>query len=345
MSLRFKIGEIEVGEDTDPLVVPDIGINHGGKINRALKMIDDCAKAEAKIVKFQMHMPEHEMSYHAKKIIPGNAKVSIWDVISESTLTVKEMQTCKRHAEKLGLEFLCTPFSREAAEALNTMGVSGFKIGSGECNNMPLIEYIAKLRKPIILSTGMNDITSIQQAVNVMQKEGCKYAILHCSSVYPTDAKLVRLGGITALKRKFNCVVGISDHSLWNYACLGAIPYGASILEKHFTSSMRWKGPDIPISMDPKGLADMIKGSKFIHEAMGGTVGILQEQKHTIRFAYASVVAIKNIKKGERLSEDNIWVKRPGTGQYLAKDYNKLLGKKVKNDIRRDEQIKKSDIE
>jgi N-acetylneuraminate synthase len=168
---------------------------------------------------------------------------------------------------------------------------------------------------------------------------------MHCTSIYPTPYAKVRLGGLKVLANRFpDAVIGLSDHSLGNYTCFAAVALGASILEKHFTSNKAWPGPDVPISIDPKELKDLIKGTSAIHAALGGSKTILPEEKPTIDFAYACVVAISDIEPGEKLSTENIWVKRPGTGEIKAVDYDKLLGKTIKYGIPKDKQLKWADI-
>jgi len=214
------------------------------------------------------------------------------------------------------------------------MGVTAYKIGSGECNNYPLVKHIAAFGKPIILSTGMNDIPAISKSVSILEQASMQYGLLHCTSIYPTPYDKVRLGSLEELQVKFpNAVLGLSDHTIDNYCCLGAVALGASILERHFTSDKAWNGPDISISMDPQDLKDLIKGSRAIHAALGGNKSILLEEQPTIDFAYATVVAIKDIKKGETLTKDNIWVKRPGTGEIKAAEYDKLLGRVCNKDV------------
>jgi len=308
-------------------------------------MVDDASKAGAECIKFQCHIIEDEMAPAAKKTIPGNAKESIWDIMARCTLTEKEEIELKKYTESLGMIYLSTPFSRAAANRLKQMNVPAYKIGSGECNNYPLIEHIASFKKPVILSTGMNDLKAIKKSVAILRKNHIPYALLHCTSIYPTPYEKVRLGSIVELKKTFpDAVVGLSDHSLSNYPCLGAVSLGASILERHFTSDKKWPGPDVPISMDPADLKELITGSRAIFAASGGTKKILPEEKPTINFAYATVVAITSIKKGEKLTKINIWVKRPGTGEIKAKDYKKLLGKKAAKNIAKDKQLKWTDI-
>ena len=154
--------------------------------------------------------------------------------------------------------------------------------------------------------------------------------------MYPTPYEKVRLGALNDLKDAFpEIVIGLSDHSIGNYTCFGAIPLGASILEKHFTSDKKWPGPDIPVSINPHELQDLIKGSNAIFQSLGGNKLILSEEQPTINFAYASVVSIKDIKKNDTFSMENIWVKRPGTGKILAEKFDSILGKKASNDIKK----------
>lgn len=324
-----------IGNNEKPYVIVEIGINHGGDIIKAKQMVKDAYHAGAECVKFQCHILEDEMVAEAQNIIPSNSELSIFDIMSNAAFSYEEELSLKKYVESFGMTYLSTPFSRAAAERLERMNVVAFKIGSGECNNYPLIKHISSFGKPIILSTGMNDIDSIKKAVEIFQKYGIKYALLHCTSMYPTPYEKVRLGAIKELQKNFpSAVIGLSDHSIGNYTCFAAIPLGARILEKHFTSDKKWEGPDVPISLDPNELRDLIYGSSAIFHSLGGSKDILPEEKSTINFAYASVVTISNIKEGEILTEDNIWVKRPGVGELRASDYAKVLGRVARRDLK-----------
>ena len=330
----MKIQNREIKENSPPFVIAEIGINHEGNLSKAKKMVYDAAFAGAECVKFQCHVIEDEMTKHAKEVIPSNSDQSIYDIMERCAFSLEDDIQLKELTESLGMIYLSTPFSRAAANRLFEMGVEAFKIGSGECNNYPLVEHIAKFGKPVILSTGMNDIESILPSVKILRKYNVPYALLHCTSLYPTPYNKVRLGALSDLKRAFpDAILGLSDHSMGNYTCFASVALGASILEKHFTSDKGWAGPDVPISIDGEELKDLICGSRAIYEALGGDKNILKEEQPTIDFAYASVVAIKNIKKGDVLSRENIWVKRPGTGEILAKHFDSVLGKIVQTDI------------
>jgi len=344
MNPYIQIQNRKIGIDYKPFVIAEIGINHEGDFAKAKRMVDDAHKAGAECVKFQMHVVEDEMVKN--DVVPANAKESIWDIMVRCSLTVEQHIKLKDYAEKLGMIHLCTPFSRAAANELEKMNVPAYKIGSGECNNYPLVKHIASFGKPVILSTGMNSIENISRSVKILEDAKVPYALLHCTSMYPTPYSKVRLNALNDLRKNFpRAVLGLSDHSLGNYTCFAAVAFGASILEKHFTSDKSWPGPDIEISITPSELKELVEGSNAIHEALGGSKGILKEERPTIDFAYASVVTIKDIRKGEKLAKENIWVKRPGTGEILAKDYENLLGKIAKRDIKKDNFVRWDDIQ
>jgi N-acetylneuraminate synthase len=241
--------------------------------------------------------------------------------------------------------FLSTPFSRAAADRLERIGVDAYKIGSGECNNYPLIRHVAGFGKPVILSTGMNDLASIAPAVEIFRAARVPFALLHCTSMYPTPHDKVRLGALAEIGAAFpDAVLGLSCHSLGIWTCLGAVPLGASVLEKHFTSDKTWPGPDVPISIDPRELRDMIEGSRAIHAALGGSKAILDEEAPTIAFAYASVVTIRPVEPGEPFTRENVWVKRPGTGEIHARSFEDVLGKRATRSLPVNAQLRWADV-
>lgn len=341
----MKIENRIIGKDYPPLVIAEIGINHEGSLDVAKQMVDAALSSGAEIIKHQTHIVEDEMSPVAKKVIPGNADVSIYDIMERCALSFDEELELKRYVESKGMIFLSTPFSRAAANCLEEMDVSAYKIGSGECNNYPLIKHIAKFGKPMIVSTGMNDMQSIHKTVDILEEYDIDYALMHCTNIYPTKPEFIRLGAIKQLMDEFPGIpIGLSDHSLNNNACLAATALGASLLERHFTDSMYRPGPDIICSMDPIALSELIQGSKEIFKMRGGDKKPLEEEQVTIDFAYATVVAIKDIKKGDNFSEENIWVKRPGTGEIVAEYFEKCIGQKANRDIQCGEHLLKNDV-
>jgi len=340
---EIKIGSRRVGPEHPPLVIADIGINHEGSLEKAVHMVEDAAATGCECVKFQCHIVDDEMI--PNDVVPDNANESIWDIMSRCALSESDERVLKDLAESKGMIFLSTPFSRAAAVRLQGMDVLAFKIGSGECNNYPLVEHIAGYGKPVFLSTGMNDLESMAPAVDIIRSAGLPYALLHCTSMYPTPHDKVRLGALDDLAAAFpDAVIGYSDHTKDNYSCFAAAALGASILERHFTSNRSWPGPDVPISMDPDDLGEMIAAARAIHAARGGRKDILPGEQPTIDFAYACVVTTRKIGAGEAFDAGNIWVKRPGTGEILARDYPKVLGRQARRSLEANVQVAWEDV-
>jgi len=342
----FMIESIEIGINKKPLIIPEIGINHGGNLDTAKLMIDAAVNAGAKLIKHQTHIVEDEMSAAAKNVIPGNSVKSIYDVMAECALSEAQEKEMMEYAQSKGLIFISTPFSRAAANRLEKFGIKAYKIGSGEMNNYPLIEHIASFGKPMIVSTGMNSIESIEKAVNILERKPVPYALLHTTNLYPTKPQQVRLGAMVQIMDHFpNIPVGLSDHTLNNNACIAAVALGASVIERHFTDRKDRVGNDIICSMDGEELKALIQATEEVFLMRGGEKAALSEEQVTIDFAFATVVTIADIKKGEKLTKENIWVKRPGTGEFLAEDFENILGKTANCDILRDTHISKKMVD
>lgn len=346
MNPYIEIAGRKIGLDYPPLVIAEIGINHEGSLQVAKEMVDAAHRVGVEVVKHQTHIVEDEMSGAAKKVIPGNADVSIYEIMERCSLNEADELELKKYVESKGMIFISTPFSRAAAERLKKFDIPAYKIGSGECNNYPLLEHIASFGKPVILSTGMNTIESISKAVAIFDKHKVPVALLHTTNLYPTPIHLVRLGAMNQMQEAFpDKVFGLSDHTLNNNACLGAVALGASILERHFTDHMQRTGPDIICSMDEQATKELFVNSNEIWQMRGGVKKPAAEEQVTIDFAFATVCAISDIKKGEILTKENIWVKRPGTGEILAVHFDDLLGKIATRGIKNDEQLVFSDFE
>lgn len=341
----MKIGDRLVGGSEPPLVVAEMGINHEGSLNIAFEMVDAACLAGAEIIKHQTHIVDDEMCSVAKSIIPGNADVSIYEIMARCALSEHDEIELKQYVESKGMIFLSTPFSRAAADRLEKMGVVAYKVGSGEMNNYPLIKHIASFGKPMIVSTGMNDLCSVRKMVDILRYYKVDYALLHTTNLYPTLPEEVRLGALIDLMREFpEALIGLSDHTVNNNACLAAVALGAEIVERHFTDSKERPGPDIICSMTPAELKDLIHGSAEVKKMRGGKKEALKKEQVTIDFAFASVVALCDIKCGEEFSKENLWVKRPGIGEIPAEQYDNLIGKKACNNILADDMLKWTDI-
>jgi sialic acid synthase SpsE len=342
---EINFGGRLVGPAHPPLVIAEIGINHEGSLKTAFEMVDAAAEAGAEVLKHQTHVVEDEMSHAAMKVIPGNAKESIYEIMARCALSEADEMQLKAYVEAKGMLFISTPFSRAAADRLERMQVKAYKIGSGECNNYPLLRHVAAFGKPIILSTGMNTIESVAKAVAIFEAAGVPYVLLHTTNLYPTPPHLVRLGAMVQLAQAFpNALVGLSDHTTNNLACFGAVALGACVLERHFTDSMQRQGPDIVCSMDIQACRELIEGSRTLHLELGGTKGPTREEQVTMDFAFATVVTIKPVRVGDAFTKDNVWVKRPGTGELLADRFEDVLGKRALRDLPSDSHLASADV-
>ena len=342
---EFRIGNRPVGPEHPPVVIAEIGINHEGSLSVAIEMADSAIDHGAEIIKHQTHIVSDEMSLEAKNVIPGNANVSIYEIMERCSLNESDELKLMQHIESKGCIFLSTPFSRAAANRLMSLGVSAFKIGSGECNNYPFIEYVSRFGRPMIISTGMNDIDSIRPTVQIIREAGLPYSLLHCTNIYPTPPELIRLDAMVELQEEFpDAIIGLSDHSLSNFPCLGAVALGASILERHYTDSYSRPGPDIVCSMDGPALSELIEGSKTIFQAKGHGKGAIAEEAPTIAFAFASVVITEPISANEVFTERNIFPMRPAGGDFSVQDYQSLLGKTAVTNLTPGRQLQMKDV-
>jgi sialic acid synthase SpsE len=342
----LRIGAREVGSSQVPLVVAELGINHGGDLRTAFQMVDAAADAGVEVLKHQTHVIDDEMSSAARKVIPGNAKDSIYDIMSRCALSEDDERRLMDHVLKRKMIFISTPFSRAAADRLERMGVPAYKIGSGECNNYPLLRHVAGFGKPVVLSTGMNTIASVQKAVAIFEELHIPFALLHTTNIYPTPPHLVRLGAMVELSQRFpGAVIGLSDHTTDNLACIGAFALGASLVERHFTDSLTREGPDIVCSMDPAQCRELIRASRIIHQEIGGGKGPVAEEQVTMDFAFATVVTIEPVRAGEPFTKSNLWVKRPGSGAIAAEHYDSLLGRVAARDLSADVHLDPSDVQ
>ena len=340
----MRIGGREVGEGHPPFVIAEVGINHNGDVNLARQMVHAAKEAGAHCIKFQTHLTSKEMIH--TQMTPGSiSKEPLWDIIERCELTAAEERAVKQLCDEVGILFLSTPFSREAADRLDELGISAYKIGSGEITNLPLIEHVARKGLPMIVSTGMTQLDEIAETVHLIERYDVPLILLQCTSTYPTAYADVKLGAIQVLRERFGLPVGLSDHSIGIYTALGAVAKGACVLEKHFTISRQLPGPDQGLSLEPGELRELVKGADAIYQALGSEKTILGQERPVMGFARASVVVIKPVAAGDRLTDDNLWVKRPADGEIPAREYKKLLGRVAKVSMDPDHQIKWSEIE
>ena len=333
---HLTIGTREIGPGTPCFVIAEAGINHNGDVDLAAELVDRAALAGADAIKFQTHFPEHEM-------LRGGATAayvgeSLFDLLTRTALSREAHYQLAERAARKGILFLSTPFSREAADFLDTLGVPAFKTGSGELTNLPLQRHIARKGKPMIVSTGMSTPEEIEATVGVLNAEGARFALMHCTSTYPTPLPHVQLGCIGWLQRKYGVPVGFSDHTLGSVMALAAVASGANLFEKHFTSSRSLPGPDQQGSMEPAELADLVAGIRAIEQAGGATKMIQPGEQDVRNMALHSVVSIRDIAAGATIAPDDVWAKRPGTG-IPAGRLGDVIGRTAKQAIPKDSLI------
>jgi N-acetylneuraminate synthase len=337
---HFRIGGRDIGPGRRCLVIAEAGINHNGDEALAAELVEAAAEAGADAIKFQTHFPEHEM-------LRGGATAayvgeSLFDLLTRTSLSHDAHLAMRDLAARRGLLFLSTPFSREAADFLDAIGVAAFKTGSGELTNLPLQRHIARKRKPMIISTGMATPEEIDLAVQTVRAEQTPFALMHCTSTYPTPYGHVHLGCIAALKR-YGVPVGFSDHTQGSFIAFAAVALGANLFEKHFTISRSLPGPDQQGSIEPAELRELVRGVRAIEDASGSTKAIQPGEQEVREMAHHSVVSLRDIAAGATIAPDDVWAKRPGTG-IPARDLGRVIGRVAKRPIGRDRLIAWDDL-
>jgi len=304
---RLRINRHWVGDNNPCFIVAEAGVNHQGEIDKAKQMVNVAVGAGATAVKFQYHIPDEEMIRH---------HVSDWlyESVSRTRLDINQLRELRDYTTNKYLVFLCTPFSHKAAVELADV-VPAFKIGSGELNNYPFLEAVAKLGKPMILSTGMSTLSEIETAVSIVSRYNVDFALMVCVSKYPAVAGDFNLNRIRILKERFGCPVGFSDHSLDNHIAFAAVAMGANIIEKHFTLSRELEGDDHHMSLEPDELKELVRGVRDVEKAMKPKPWGLTKEDMAMRVIYNhSLASVREIPEGEKAGTKYVWPKRPGIG-------------------------------
>jgi len=341
--MKVKINDKLIGEEEPCFIIAEAGVNHNGSVELAKKLIDAAKDAGADAVKFQTFKAESVVVKDAQKAEyqkETTGEGSQYDMIKKLELTEEDFRELADYAEKKDIMFLSSPFDKDSIDLLNELDVPAFKVGSGEITNFPLLRYIAKKGKPIILSTGMSTLGEIEEALDVIRSEGVEDIILlHCVSNYPARIEDVNLRAIETLKQAFKLPVGFSDHTLGITAPIAAVALGACVIEKHFTLDRNLPGPDHKASLEPDELKEMVKAIREVEKALGdGIKRPTKEEEEIKKVARRSIVAKVDIPEGAIVTEDMLDVKRPGTGiepRYI----DMIIGKKAKEDIKKDEII------
>ena len=325
------------------LVIAEAGVNHNGNLQMALNMVREAKNAGADIVKFQTAKPELVISRFAEKAeyqkINTGSEESQLDMCKKIHLKFEDYIIVKKLCDDVGIQFLSTPFDLESIHFLNDM-VPFWKIPSGEVTNYPYLVEIAKTGKPVVMSTGMCELQEIDEAIGVLKNNGTSdITLLHCNTQYPTPYEDVNLRAMETLRNRYKVKVGYSDHTKGIEVPIAAVALGAEVIEKHFTLDKNLPGPDHKASLEPKELAAMVSSIRNIEEALGSpNKTVSDSERENIAIARKSIVAAKNIKKGEVLTIDNLTTKRQGTGISPMR-WNEVLGSKAIRDFVEDEVI------
>lgn len=324
-------------------IIAEAGVNHNGSFELACRMIDAAKKAGADCIKFQTFRACSLVTHSAKKAeyqkkTTGNASQE--DMLKQLELSHDEFLSLKRYCDRTGIRFLSTPFDFESIEFLNTIEMPFWKIPSGEVTNLPYLLAIAKTGKPVVMSTGMCRMDEIGAAIRVLEENGTKdIRLLHCNTEYPTPFEDVNLRAMQTMRDAFGLGVGYSDHTPGIEAPIAAAALGATIIEKHFTLDRNMEGPDHKASLEPDELAAMVRAIRNVEAALGSGIKEPSEsEKKNIAIARKSIVAAGNIRKGEPLTEENLTVKRPGSGISPMKWFE-VIGTKAIRDFEEDELI------
>lgn len=328
----------------DIFIIAEFGMLHDGSFGNACKMAEAAKECGASAVKFQIHIAEAETLPHAPMptFFKGEPR---WDYFKRTAFSFDQWKKLKLHCDDIGIEFMSSPFSIEAVDLLERLGLARYKIPSGEVTNIPFLEHVAKTKKPVLLSSGMSNWDELDAAVNVFRKSGNPLTVLQCTSLYPTPPEKVGLNSMLEMKTRYGLPVGLSDQSLTNYAGFAAASLGASVIEKHVTLSRYCYGSDAAHSVEPREFAEFVRGVREIETILNNPVdkndlSLFREMKKVFE---KSIVSVKKIPAGTVITESLISVKKPGGGIPPAR-LHEIIGKRAKRDIKPDQILLKNDI-
>ena len=310
----------KVGSGQPCFIIAEAGVNHNGDLSLAKQLVDVAVEAGVDAVKFQTFKAECISTSSAPKADyqrqTTDATKSQYEMLRSLVLSAEAHHDLKAYCQKKGILFLSTPFEEESADFLDALGVPAFKIPSGEINNLPFLEHVARKGKPMIISTGMSTLEEVEAAANAVRKTGNQdLVLLHCVSAYPADPKDANIRAMQTMAATFNLPVGYSDHTLGIEVALAAVALGACVIEKHFTLDRDLPGPDHRASLEPDELAELVRGVRIVEASLGhGRKEPAPSEANTAAVARKSIIAAKDIPAGTRLTGDVMAIKRPGTG-------------------------------
>lgn len=338
MRREIRIGSVLAGEGHPTVVIAEAACEHLGRLDVAFRMIEAAKEAGADVIKFQLHLPE--------EMIAGSIRFwggSMDEVLERWNLGIEEQAQLLERCREVGIQYLCTPFSAAAARQLDAIGAEAFKTGSGELTNLPMLREIARLGKPMIVSTGMATLEEIDETVACLREEGAEFALTNCTSAYPPRYEDVNLGLIAVLRERYEVVVGHSDHTPDAATAIGAAALGAAIIEKHFTLDRDTGGPDRHVSLEPAELAAMVDAIRKVEAALGAEKVVHPDEEEVRRWAHHSVASVRPIAAGATITADDVAVKRPGWG-IPAKHLERVIGAAAARDIPADTPLRWEDL-
>lgn len=341
--MEFTIDKKIIGLGHPVFIIAEGCDNHMGSLDAAKEMARQAALTGCDAIKFQHHLPAEEMLPDVP--MSDNFDTPLYEFLLKNALNLKQHEELKNYCEKIGILYLCTPFSWRAAQEINELGVPAFKIGSGEMTDIPTLERIAGFGKPVIVSTGMCTFEEIDRTYNALINTGVPLALTNCVSEYPPVYEDINLGVLEKMINRYpRAVIGHSDHTPDLYTSYAAVAIGARIIEKHVIISKQTPGPDQSVSIDFFDLHNLVDGIRKIEKSLGDEKFVHKKEEKIREWAFRSIVSLREIRKGETIDGDMIWSKRPGTG-IPSYQRNDIIGKKAINDIRINTLIKWEDIE
>jgi N-acetylneuraminate synthase len=331
---------------TKTFIISEFGMLHDGNLDTAFKMAQTAKECGADAVKFQTHIAQAETLKDAPmpSFFKGEPR---WDYFTRTAFSLAQWKALKAHCDKIGIEFLSSPFSVEAVELLEKVGMARYKIPSGEVSNIPFLDRVAETGKPVLLSSGMSDWKELDLAFSTLKNAGAtEISVLQCTSLYPTPPEKVGLNVMQEMKKRFKTPVGLSDQSLTNYACLAAVTLGAEVIEKHIKLKENCYGSDVGHSVLPEQFSELVKGIRAIEKMRNNPIdkddiSAFVEMKRVFE---KSVVSLVDIPKGAKISEKMVGVKKPGGGLPPSK-FKDIIGRSAKHDIKANTTLKSGDLE
>jgi len=343
MSQTAYVAGRPIGPNAPCFIIAEACDNHLGNLDTAKEMVRQAKACGADAIKFQHHLPDQEMLSEGVPM-SANFAMPLHEFLRRYALTLEQHAQLMAYCREIGIIYLCTPFSLKAAEQLNELGLEAFKIGSGELTDIPSLTAIASFGKPMILSTGMAEWEEIDETVNALKPINPAILLMNCTSEYPARHSDINLGLISKLRERYDVTVGHSDHTPDIYTALGAVAAGAKLLEKHLILDRRQQGPDQSVSIEPYELYQLVQGARRIEEALGSTKLVHELERPIRAWAHRSVVSVRPIRRGQRITDKMVWTKRPGTG-IPAKHLPEVIGRCARVDIPTDHLIRWEELE